>query len=125
MAAWTGDQKEIQQAYARREAARATMLASRREPESSVLRAASATGDAVQPTAQSSDASLPDSVPLPPGIAPGRYRVVSEAGETLEVSIGDTRDGQCDSLVTRDFYVTDDPTGNRWYLIRIADRMLD
>jgi len=125
MAAWTGDQKVMQQAYARREAARDTLLASRQRLDSQPPPAIGNSGQASRSTVASERQTLPDTVPLPAGIASGRYRVVSGSGETMELQIDAPR-GQCRSqFVMHDFYVTDDPSGHRWYLIRIADRMQD
>ena len=59
------------------------------------------------------------SVPVwPAEITPGMYRAVSHAGDVCLVDVpGDSAPGP---VVARDFYVSDDEAGERWYFIRIG-----
>jgi hypothetical protein len=121
MAAWNGDQEVMQQAYARQESVRATLLAERlREARPAMV--VDVRSEPAQMTRVSTVGGVvPDSVPLPPGITAGRFRAVNQTGTTTEVTVGRSLENGSGASVAHDFYVTDDVSGNRWYLIRIAD----
>lgn len=109
MGIWTGDQNSMQAALARREQARAMRIA---QADTGVRSDSGASS-----TADSNPPKSVDEVPLPTGIPAGRYQAVSQTGlvRILEVP-ADVRSG---STAIREFYISDDESGIRWYLVRI------
>ena len=125
MGAWNGDQKTIEAAIARREKLReeawaaAANAPSVDEPQKSKITVAMQVShrDQARPLEDTgmNKAEL-TAVPLPSGIAAGRYRAVSQSGVTREVNV-DKKVSKASP--DRDFYMVDATGGNRWYLIRI------
>lgn len=120
MAAWTGDQRAISEAWARRDAARQNLLAARSAARSADL-SAQPVHTAVPTNRISNRISLPASnlVPLPRGIAPGQYLAVSHSGATQPVTVPHSLNNPATTAAPRDFYLVDDDAGQRWYLVRI------
>lgn len=126
MGAWNGDQKAMQAAIARREARREAAWAQANPQPSQtpqvqtvalivpVIGASEKAAD-VTPVADEDSTSDAD-VPLPPTIAGGEYRAVSQSGVMRHISVGrvDKEDN-----TGRDFYTVDAKNGERWYLIRV------
>ena len=122
MAAWDGDQDAMHAAIARQTQQRATAVA------------------AVQPTVDNvrTEVTLPKhsltvlkieesspavseqiDVPLPPGIAAGKYQAVNQFGQTQLVEVPEH---EATGQNVRDFHLVDAEDGSRWYLIRVETR---
>lgn len=109
MAIWNGDQNAMQAALARREQARALRIALAEtsvRSDSGVLAAVAA-----EPLTGA------DEVPLPAGIHAGTYQAVSQTGVVRMVEV--PTDDRSNATATREFYISDDAEGVRWYFVRI------
>ncbi|MBL8816760.1 MAG: hypothetical protein JNL58_12070 [Planctomyces sp.] len=122
MAAWNSDQNAMQAALARRDQARATRVAmleatSRADSSSASIHDADSNPNAEAASDSPSDESIQHGIPLPSGIVPGHYQAVNQAGVIQKIEVHKTESSQ--QAGPRDFYISDDAAGNRWYLVRI------
>lgn len=134
MAAWNGDQTAMEAAIVRRDVRIANARLALLQQQTGEVQTASIPADVslehsltiakVSDNKEDSTLNSPShpnaEVPLPRGIAAGEYQAVNQdSGETQKLTVSETGD----QATLRDFYTVDDDQGNRWYLIRIADKM--
>lgn len=129
MTAWDGDQTAMQAAIAKREqqsAARfvqttphtkTTQAVANRHQLTNLPRAAdtSETTETLNVAITQNEAAA--DVPLPQTIAAGQYRAVHQTGRTVMLTVTPQ---QANSELSRDFYLVDAASGERWYLIRVT-----
>lgn len=109
MAIWNGDQNAMQAAVARREQARAMRIA---------LAETGVRSDSGAMTSVAADIpKTSGDVPLPVGIPAGQYQAVSQTGLIRLIDVPTLVESE--SKAVREFYISDDSSGVRWYLVRI------
>jgi len=123
MAAWNGDQVAEQQFLAQRTRERSAMALATSTPSAKRLPIAIPTmvqqpvATPRRAVATAAAVATAESRFLPAGIANGTYRAVSHTGETFEVTIRDA-----ETATTRELYVSDSPTGGRWYFVHVHEQ---
>ncbi len=120
MFAWNGDRNAMQAAIARRDAARAVLVAtasSRLGEREQVKQSEAVKSGVTVLTAQAGDDQR---VPLPREMAACTYQAVNQSGRTIRVSVPATEHDTA-MKASREFYIHDAADGSRWYLVRIEE----
>ena len=117
MAAWNGDQAAMSEALARRQQAAGPPAA---DAGSSRTLHVQHPGAHLAGHSRTSAPSAPAGAAIPAfrpaGMAAGRYRVLNELGDTMEIRVEEAT-----NYPPRDYYVGDSPDGLRWHFIRLRD----
>jgi hypothetical protein len=134
VAAWDSDQAAMQTALARRSDAqqhnavasasvkRTAVIPPVRTEQLSRPSTARTAGSAVVPLDDIQNKSPREEsvlVPLPVDLPAGDYQAVNQRGISLRITLNSSGGADSSHKSTRELYISDTPTGERWYLVRI------